>query len=149
MKRFKFQLESVLDYKQQVLDSLMVELGALQEKVRVQTELRDAALKRIADYDDECARRKMEGMTIVEAMECEVCQQVLQKKAKREEEVLARVKRQAEAKRLEVVEARKDTYSLEKLKGIKRAEYDAAIAKDEERMIEDLTVTRRIMGNTI
>ncbi len=29
MKRFQFQLESVLGYKQQVLDGLMVELGAM------------------------------------------------------------------------------------------------------------------------
>ncbi len=149
MKRFKFQLESVLDYKQQVLDALMVELGKLQEKVRVQTEVRDAALKEMADYDLECVRRKMEGITIVEAMECEVCQNVLQKKVKREQEALERVQRQAEAKRLQVVEARKDTYTLEKLKDLKRKEYDAAVAKADERMIEDLTATRRVMGNTI
>ncbi len=149
MKRFKFQLESVLDYKQQILDALMVELGTLQEKVRVQTDVRDAAMKDMADYDLECVRRKMEGMTIVEAMECEVCQDVLQKKVKREQEALERVQKQAEAKRLQVVEARKDTYSLEKLKDLKRKEYDAAVAKAEERMLEDLTATRRIMGNTI
>jgi len=149
MKRFKFQLESVLDYKQQILDALMVELGKLQEKVRVQTEIRDAALKEMADYDLECVRRKMEGITIVEAMECEVCQDVLQKKVKREQEALERAQRQAEAKRLQVVEARKDTYTLEKLKDLKRKEYDAAVAKADERMIEDLTATRRVMGNTI
>ncbi len=149
MKRFKFQLESVLDYKQQVLDSLMIELGKLQEKVRVQMDARDAALKEMADYDLECVQRKMEGMTIVEAMECEVCQNVLQKKVKREQEALERAQKQAEAKRLQVVEARKDTYTLEKLKDLKRKEYDAAVAKVEERTIEDLTATRRIMGNTI
>ncbi len=149
MKRFKFQLESVLDYKQQVLDSLMIELGTLQEKVRLQTDRRDSAFKRLADYDEECALKKQRGMTIIEAMESEGCQQVLKKKADREEEALKRVMKQAEAKRLQVVEARKDTYTLEKLKDLKRSEYDAAAAKAEERMIEDLTAAKRVMGNFI
>jgi len=149
MKRFKFQLESVLDYKQQILDALMVELGKLQEQVRLQTDIRDAASKNMKDYDEECTRRKMEGMTILEAIECESCQKVLEKKLKHEEEKLARVKRQCETKRLQVVEARKDTYTLEKLKDIKRGEYNKAVAKAEERTIEDLTATRRIMGNYV
>ncbi len=149
MKRFKFQLESVLDYKQQVLDSLMVELGALQEKVRDQTALRDSAFKRLADYDEECTLKKMEGMTIIEAIESEGCQRVLKKRADAEEVKLKRVMKLAEAKRVQVVEARKDTYTLEKLKELKKAEYDAAVAKAEERMIEDLTAAKRIMGNYI
>lgn len=149
MKRFQFQLESVLDYKQQILDALMIELGKLQERVRIQTEVRDAAFQNLHSYDAECNRRKLEGITVVEALECEACLKVLEKKARREEEALKRIKRQAESKRLEVVEARKGTYSLEKLKEMRRAEYDSDVAKAEERMIEDLTASRRVMGNTI
>lgn len=149
MKRFRFQLESVLEYKQQVLDALMVELGKLQEKVRVQTEKRDTALQNLYLYDDDCNRRKLEGMTIVEAMEAETCLQVLEQTLQREEEALKKAQQLAEKKRLQVVEARKETYSLEKLKEMKRKEYDTAVAKADERMIEDLTASRRVMSNTV
>ncbi len=91
----------------------------------------------------------MEGMTIIEAIESEGCQRVLKKRADAEEVKLKRVMKLAEAKRVQVVEARKDTYTLEKLKELKKAEYDAAVAKAEERMIEDLTAAKRIMGNYI
>ena len=38
MKKFRFSLETVLDYKQQVLDALRIEHGAIQAKVRAQEE---------------------------------------------------------------------------------------------------------------
>lgn len=149
MKRFRFQLQSVLEYKQQILDALMVDLGKLQEKVRVQTEKRDTASQNLYLYDTDCNRRKLEGMTIVEAMEAETCLQVLEQTLQREEEALEKARRLAENKRLQVVEARKETYTLEKLKEMKRKEYDAAVAKADERMIEDLTASRRVMSNTV
>ena len=43
MKRFHFQLEPVLGYKLQVLDTQMIELGSIQAEVRRQEECRDAA----------------------------------------------------------------------------------------------------------
>ncbi len=82
-------------------------------------------------------------MTIVEALECESCQQVLHQQLQREEAVLQELRRRAEAKRLEVVEARKGTFTLEKLRELRRKEYDNAAAKAEERFIEDLTASRR------
>ena len=48
-----------------------------------------------------------------------------------------------EAKRRLLVEARQETQSLEKLKDIKRGEYDAAVAKAEEKEIDDLVMARR------
>jgi len=154
MKRFRFQLEPVLGYKQQALDSLMTELGAARERVRLQTEERDGAQRRAEDYDAECARRREEGMTVLEALECESCMRVLEHELQEEEAKLQELKKQEEAKRLQVIEARKEVFSLEKLKGIRRGEYDAALAKAEERILDDLTASKRIMalagaGNSI
>ena len=39
MKKFRFSLETVMEYKQQVLDSLQAEHGAILAKVRRQEEL--------------------------------------------------------------------------------------------------------------
>lgn len=143
MKRFHFQLEPVLDYKQQLLDSLMAELSNLQAQARQQEERRDLARQQLAAYDEEGARKREEGMTIIEAMEHDTCQRVLVRQLKREEAALVEANARVERKRREVVEARQGTFTLEKLRDIRRKEYDDAVAKAEERTLEDLTAARR------
>lgn len=146
MKRFRFQLEPVLDFKKQGLDALMAELGAIQARVAAQQAQRDAAYRRLADYEASCRERRALGMTILELQESVACQQVLDQRAKSEDRVLIRLRREAEAKRDEVVEARKETRSLEKLRELRRNEYDAAVAKAEEKALDDLTAARRAAG---
>lgn len=142
MKRFRFQLDTVLDYKQQALDALMVEHGVLQEQVRRQTLVRDAAVKRLAEYDEEYARKRAEGITVVEAMEFQVGFETLGNKIKQAEKVLRELEKKAEEKRQQVIEARKGTFSLEKLREIRKAEYTAEVQKADEVMIDDLTAAR-------
>ena len=146
MKRFRFQLEPVLDYKTQSLDALQIELNTVQAQVVAQQRLLDEANRKSAEYATEYTRRKAEGITVVEAMECEACQQVLQRRIRQEQDKLTRLQKLAEAKRNEVVEARKETHSLEKLKEIRRTEYDTAQMKAEERSLDDLTAARRAMA---
>ena len=143
MKRFQFQLEPVLNYKRQSLDSLLIELGTLQAQVRAQEKIREEADARLSEYEAEYAEKKEQGLTIVEAMECQSCQQVLDRRARQEKEKLLRLQKQAENKRRQVVEARRETLSLEKLREIRRTEYDKAAAKEEEKTLDDLTATKR------
>lgn len=143
MKRFQFQLEPVLNYKLQALDSLLIELNTLQAQVMAQEKIRDAADAALAEYEAEYAEKKAEGLTILEALECQSCQQVLDKRARQEKEKLLHLQRLAENKRREVVEARKETHSLEKLREIRQSEYDKAVAKAEEKTIDDLTAAKR------
>ena len=144
MKRFRFQLEPVLDFKTQALDALLIELDVLQGRVMAQEYQRDEAYQKVAEYNTEYTRRKAEGMTVLEAMECESCQQVLQRRARQEDEKLLRLRKLEDAKRNEVVEARKETHSLEKLKEMRRTEYDKAVVKEEEKTLDDLTASRRV-----
>ena len=143
MKRFQFQLEPVLNYKLQALDSLLIELNTLQAQVRAQEKVRDEADAVLAAYEAEYAEKKTQGLTILEAMECQSCQQVLDRRARQEKEKLLRLQKQAESKRREVVEARKETRSLEKLREVRLSEYDTAAAKAEEKNLDDLTAARR------
>ena len=146
MKRFRFQLEPVLDFKQQALESLMVELDMIQGRVMAQEFRRNEAFQKVEEYNTECARRKAEGMTVVEAMQCETCEQVLARRAQEEDAKLRDLQKQEEAKRSEVVEARKETHSLEKLREVRRSEYDKALAKEEEKALDDLTAARRAVA---
>ena len=143
MKRFRFQLEPVLNFKLQGLDALLAELADLQARAAAQEARRDEAYRQLAEYDALCARKRAEGMTVLEAMECERCQQVLDRRAKKEQQTLLVYQQEAEAKRDEVVEARKETHSLERLKDLRRGEYDTALRKEEEKVLDDLTAARR------
>ena len=61
-------------------------------------------------------------------------------------EILERLRAEAEAKRLEVVEAKKDTSSIEKLREKKLDGYNKAVQKSEELIIEEFVTTTRVMA---
>ncbi len=143
MKRFQFQLEPVLQYKQQTLDALMSELSDAQAAVTAQEQALNEAVTRLADYDAEFAEKRAAGFTNVEALEYEAGQQVLEKRVRREEQALEQRRRALEAKRQQVVAARQETHAIERLKEIRREEYDAAAMKAEEKALDDLTAARR------
>lgn len=146
MKRFQFQLEPVLNYKQQTLDALMTELSEAQMVAAAQEAARDRAIEALADYDAEFAEKRAVGFTNLEAVEYEAGQRVLEQRVQREQKLLEQRQRELEAKRQQVVEARQDTHAIEKLKEIRRGEYDAAAAKAEEKALDDLTAARRAMA---
>lgn len=146
MKRFRFQLESVLDYKQQALDALMTELSEAQARAAAQEAERDAAIKRLAAYDAEFAEKRAGGFTNLEAVEYEAGQRVLEQRLRREQRLLEQRQRELEVKRQQVVEARQETHAIEKLKEIRRGEYDYAAAKEDEKTLDDLTAARRAMA---
>ena len=144
MKQFQFRLDPVLNYKQRSLDELMAELGDIRARVAAQENRRAAAYQRLSEYEREYSERKASGLTIVEAMECQSCQQVLDQRAKQEQEKLLKLRREEAKKQDEVIEARKETRSLERLKDIRRKEYDTAVMKAEEKALDDLTASRHI-----
>ena len=112
MKKFRFSLETVLDYKQQALDAIRAEHGAILARVRAQEQ-------------------------VIESLEREI---------HAEYHKLARLRKLEEAKRAEVVEARKETATIEKLKEHKLEDYRKAEQKDEEQRIEEFVSTTRAMA---
>ena len=68
MKKFKFSLDSVLSYKEQVLEALQGEHAVILAQVREQEEVLAAAWREYRDCDAEYSRRKAEGITITYAM---------------------------------------------------------------------------------
>ena len=133
----------MLNYKHQVLDSLMNELAEAQMVAAAQEKVRDEAVARLAAYDAEFAEKRSAGFTNLEAMEYEAGQQVLEQRLRREERLLEQRRQELEAKRQQVVEARQETHTIERLKEIRRGEYDTAAAKADEKALDDLTAARR------
>ena len=146
MKKFRFSLETVLDYKQQALDALQVEHGAILAQVKAQeAEIQEmeAAYRHL---NGEFARRKLEGITIVDAMKYEQYLRAMERQLEEAYQHLELLKQQAEEKRQEVVEAKKETSSIEKLREKKLDGYNKALQKSEEAMIDELVSTKRVMA---
>ena len=143
MKKFKFSLDSVLSYKRQVLDALKGEHAAILAQVREQEEVLEAAWQSYRDCDGEYRRRKTEGITITDAMVYQNGLRVLERDIQRETDKLEELRKKEEAKRQEVVDAKIDTSSIEKLKEKKLELYNKEVAKSEEVLIDEFVSSAR------
>ena len=146
MKKFRFSLETVLDYKQQVLDALQAEHGAILARVQAQEQVLEDLEQQHRDLDAEFTQRKLEGITILDAMQYEQYLRATERQIEEAVEILKQLQAEAEAKRLEVVEAKKDTSSIEKLREKKLDSYNKAVQKSEELIIEEFVTTTRVMA---
>lgn len=146
MKKFRFSLETVLDYKQQVLDSLQMEHGVIMAQVKSQEEYLEGLEEDYREMDAEFCRRKLEGIAILDALRYEQYLRAMERQIRQAVLRLEELRRQEEAKRAEVVAAKQDTSSIEKLKEKKLDSYNKAVQKSEEAMIDEFVSTTRAMA---
>ena len=146
MKKFRFSLETVLDYKQQALDSLRAEHGAILAQVRAQEQAVQALEEEHRRADDEFTQRKLEGINVLDALNFEQYLRAVERRLQTEHQKLEALERQEEKKRSQVVEARKETATIEKLREHKLEDYRKAEQKDEEQRIEEFVSTTRAMA---
>ena len=147
MKKFKFSLDSVLSYKQQVLDALKGEHAAILAQVHAQEDVLEAAWREYRDCNAEYSQRKAEGMTITDALVYQNGLRVLERNIQRETDKLEELRRKEEKKRQEVVDAKIDTSSIEKLKEHKLEDYNKAVQKDEEKLIDEFVSSAQARAN--
>ena len=146
MKKFRFSLETVLEYKQQALEALMAEHGAILAQVRDQEAVVAGLEQEHLQVDEEFSRRKLEGLSILDALNYEQYLRALEREIMEERRKLELLRRKEEAKRNQVVEARKETATIEKLKEHKLEDYRKAEQKEEEQRIEEFVSTTRAMA---
>ena len=142
MKKFKFSLEMVLNYKQQVLEALQGEHAAALSRLREQEQLLERMWQEYREYNEEYCEKKAAGMTISEALSYQSGLRVLESQIQKETEQLERFRKDEERKRERVVEARKESASIEKLREKKLGAYQKAMAKSEELFIEEFVSSR-------
>ncbi len=137
MKKFNFPLDTVLNYKDQVLDNLKSEHAQILAKVAQQ----ENKINMMADQRNAaCAKFKEEtqtGISINAMREYEAYITHMGKKILAEQGVLLTLKRKEEQKRSQVVEARKEKASIEKLKEKKLTLYNKEAQRSEELFIEE------------
>lgn len=132
----------VLNYKQQVLEALQGEHAAALSRLREQEQLLERMWQEYREYNEEYCEKKAAGMTISEALSYQSGLRVLESQIQKETEQLERFRKDEERKRERVVEARKETASIEKLREKKLGAYQKAVAKSEELFIEEFVSSR-------
>ena len=144
MKKFKFSLDTVLSYKQQVLEALQGEHALALAAVRAQEELLEDLWQGYRDYNAEYRHRAEEGLPLTEALMYQNGLRAAEQEIQRETQRLEELRAEEEKRREKVIEAKKDTSSIEKLREKKLDAYHKAEAKSEEAFIEEFVSTMRV-----
>lgn len=145
MKKFKFALDTVLSYKEQVLGVLQGEHAEAVARVRAQEELLEKLWREYRDCNEDYRDRALEGMPVTEALMYQSALRAAEQEIQRETKHLEELEAEAEKRREAMVEAKKETSSIEKLREKKLEGYNKAVQKSEEAMIDEFVMTRRAM----
>lgn len=137
MKKFSFSLDKVLDYKQQLLEAVQAEHAAAIAAVQRQEAVLQEAWRDYRAYNEDFCESKKNGLLITEALFYERRLRAMEERIHKETEKLDSLRQVEEQKRSAVVEMKKETASLEKLKEKKRNTYQKAVQKSEEAFIEE------------
>ena len=137
MKKFKYSLETVYQFKLQVLDKVKEEYAIKQQEVLNQQSLINRLQEELFHYEDEFERVKQEGASIETIMMYVNGIERMEKRIGKEKDELIRRTVIAEEKKREVIKANVDTNAFEKLKEKKLEEYRVQGQKAEEQFIEE------------
>ena len=145
MKKFHFSLDGVLSYKQQILEALQSEHGAIVARVRAQEDKLSSCWTGYHAYNKEYCDKVKIGLAITDALIYQSGLRAREREIQQETLVLENLRKEEEKKREEVVEAKKESTSIEKLKDKKLAAYHKEVSKSEEQFVEDFVSMTRVM----
>lgn len=142
MKKFQFSLSTVLGYKQQVLEGLQNEHAQLVQRVREAEQRLQELEDAYRDCNRELREKEATGISIPEVLRYQSALRYWEREIHQARAHLVRCQKDAEAKRVELVAARQDTASLEKVRERKHEEYRHKVQKSEELFIEELVASQ-------
>ncbi len=137
MKQFKYRLETVLDYKAQVLDNLKSEHAVIIQSVNQKQEEIRGLNRELTGIQSEFDRTKEAGATIQNYRLFDMCIGRMEEIIDEEKERLKVLRKKEEEKKQEVITAKVDTSKFERLKDKKYREYQKEAAKADETFIEE------------
>lgn len=137
MKQFKYRLETVLDYKIQVLDNLKSEHAVIIQSVNQKQEEINGLHRELTGIESEFDKTKEAGATIQNYRLFDMCIGRMEEIIDEEKERLKVLRKKEEEKKQEVITAKVDTSKFERLKDKKYREYQKEAAKADETFIEE------------
>ncbi len=142
MKKFSFSLDTVLNYKEQVLDGLKAEHMKILVRVRKCEDEIEQLEQTYRSGAREFDQKKRIGMGAQDMYIYDNFLQGVQKQIEIKLEEFAQLKKKEEAQREKVVEAKKESSSIQKLKEKHAEEYRKQEQKETEQMIEEFVSTQ-------
>jgi len=143
MKRFKFSLDVVKDYKEKLLENLKKEQAAILSSIAKQKRLIAQLEETERLVDGELNEKNIAGIAPHELINYKRYLRVLGNDINREYEKLEKLEIAAEEKRIEILEMKKETTSLEKLEKKKIEEYNTMVRKEQELFIEEFVSNQK------
>lgn len=137
MKKFHYSLENVLNYKRQILDSIMGEYAVWQQRI----EQRKAKIKSLKeekrDLENSFEDLQHAGGPIEHFLLYADLIDRMDQEIEIQKEKLKEIEKEAEKVKKKVIDAKIDVNKFEKLKEKKFAEYRLAEQKENEAFIEE------------
>ncbi|MGO5022889.1 flagellar export protein FliJ [Lawsonibacter sp. LCP25S3_G6] len=138
MKKFQFGLDSVLGYRQQVLEGRQNEYARTLQKVAQQQDRVDDAKARYQELNRRFREEAAQGIAVSDALGFEMGLRVLEMEITRETNRLQELQAEAEQQRAKVLQAHQDAAILERLKEKQKDAYQKELQKQDERFIDEL-----------
>lgn len=143
MKKFSFSLETVLSYKEQVLNSLKNEHAQILLEVRKKEKQIEDMVARYDELVVEFNENKMLGITIEHLRMYEAYLDGLFTDIKNERKRLEKLYVKEDEKKQQVIRQKQDTTSIEKLKEKKLDQYHKEEQRQEELFISEFVNNAR------
>lgn len=137
MKKFQYSLQTVLNYKNMILDQKKEEYASWQAKIEAKNREIAALEKKKTDLQNAFDEVKHHGAAIEVFLLYAQMIDGTDEEIRYQYKLLARLQKKADMKKKEVIAAHIDVSKFEKLKEKKFAEYRAAELKENEAFIEE------------
>lgn len=145
MKKFYFSLSNVLTYKEQLLDNLKNEHAQLLQKLMEKEKQVECLKEQEKEVGKQIAEMQKTGQTISFLYQMNLYLDSIEKKIDVELERLIAYRKEESKKKAELIVAKQEYSSLEKLMEKKKAQYQAQVQKKEEQLIEEFVMNQRMI----
>ena len=137
MKRFKYSLENVLHYKEQILDSINAEHGILLAQIRKKEAEIQELENELLSVQDKMDDLKKQDVQIKDICLYGMYISEMEDQIRKKQEQLKLLQQQEEKKKVQVIAAKIDMSRYEKLKDRRQSEYEKVAKKAQELFIEE------------
>jgi len=141
LKKFRFHLQKLLEYRKTLEDKLLAELSVIRAELDHE-QSRLVAFRRDKDLHSVRMRENLANGSSEEIRDDFLYLSDLIRLIKQQEEIISKVEERRMRKTMEVLEASKQRKSLEQLKEQKKIEHRKESERQEQNFLDDIATTR-------
>lgn len=147
MKKFRYSLEKVLQYKDEVLDRQKEEYASRMSDVNRQKQRIEALNREQEELAEEFDRVKRSGSSVTDFLLFADMTDRISRQIEMEQDKLRNLENLAEKQKGKMIAANVDVKKFEKLKDRKLQDYQKAVQKSDEAFIEEFVMHEAAVEN--